>query len=53
MEETYQDFLNNHPDITLEQAFCELFRFYTEATVDELRIIFRKEMYEYALRPES
>lgn len=47
MKETYQDFLDNHPDISVEQAFCELFRFYPDATVDELRIIFRKEMKIY------
>jgi hypothetical protein len=53
MEETYQDFLDNHPDISVEQAFCELFRFYPDATVDELRVIFRKEMKIYVFKPRS
>ena len=47
MEETYQDFLRKNPDISVEQAFCELFRFCPEATVDELHAIFRREMNIY------
>lgn len=52
-EQDFQSFLERNPEITVERAFCELFRYYPDATVDELRTIFRKEMYEYALRPKS
>lgn len=52
-EQDFQSFLERNPEITVERAFCELFKYYPDATVDELRTIFRKEMYEYALRPKS
>ena len=45
--QTFQDFIKNNPDITLEDAFFEMFKFYPELTVNELEAKFKEELNQY------
>ena len=44
---TFQDFLKQNPEITIENAFFEMFKFYPDLTVGELEQQFKDEMNQY------
>ena len=52
-QQTYQEFLKSNPDILMADAFFEFFRFYPDATVEELQKIFKKEIAAYIFNTEK
>lgn len=48
-EEKFLKYLRGNPDITVEAAFFEAFRFFPDATLDELNNLFKKVMLKFML----